>query len=77
MIDETGRRCMMEKESTEYLFFHCDDSSLIWKLAPVKWDKYQHLNGSFVDWWKAVSQAGQDRQPQKRVELTVYLLWQI
>lgn len=37
--DETCRRCGMDRESREHLFFHYEDSMLIWKLAPIRWDR--------------------------------------
>lgn len=67
----------MTKETREHLFFHYEQSMLIWKNAPVKWDKFVHLTDSFGDWWKAINKERQDSQVKKGIELTVYLLWQI
>lgn len=45
-IDETCKRCGLATESREHLFFHCQESALIWKLAPVSWEGIQNLTES-------------------------------
>lgn len=75
--EEICKRCGLDKESREHLFFHCQESKLIWKLAPIKWTKQQPLTGNFVEWWKAINNAVKDEQGKKAVELSVYLLWHI
>lgn len=77
MLDEVCRRCGRDKEIQEHLFFHCEESTLIWKLSPVKWDGFQYLTGSFEDWWRAISTAARDSDTQKGVQFLVYMLWQI
>lgn len=63
------------KETREHLFFHCPDSVLIWKLAPVSWEGIQGYTDSLEEWWKRICMAKYDHQFQRRAELTVYLLW--
>lgn len=56
-IDTICRKCGAEKETREHLFFHCHESALIWKLAPVGWDGLQQYTHSFEAWWKMLSLA--------------------
>lgn len=77
IIDDTCRRCGLDSESNEHLFFHCEESVLAWKIAPVHWNKQQHLTSSFEDWWQAISSVGRNKNSQKGVEFTAYLLWNI
>lgn len=74
-IDETCKRCGLGEETIEHLFFQCHESSLIWKLAPVGWDGILNQTATFDDWWRAICLAKKDLHFQKRVELTIYLLW--
>lgn len=76
-VDETCRRCGLAKESREYIFFHCVDFVLIWKLAPVSWERFHHLIDPFVHWWRSISTAGHDTQVLQGLEFTIFLLWQI
>lgn len=71
------KRCGMENESLEHLFFQCVESTLVWKLSPVKWDDLQRLAGSFASWWRALCRPGGNIGWQRGVDFTVYLLWHI
>lgn len=53
-VDDTCRRCELAKETREHLFFHCTDSALVWKVAPLSWIGIHKLTASFEDWWKIV-----------------------
>lgn len=75
--DDICKRCGVATETREHLFFHCQESIHIWKLAPLNWEGLQYSTDSFEDWWKRLCLAPQDLQLQKRMELTVYLVWYI
>lgn len=47
IADEICSRCGLDGESHEHLFFQCTELLLIWKIAPVKCDVFQHLVDSF------------------------------
>lgn len=76
-VDDICRRCGMESETREHLLFHCQESILIWKLVHIKWDGINHLIDLFEDWWGTVSIAKGDAYFQRRLNITVYVLWHI
>lgn len=34
-VDVICKRCGMDQETQEHLFFHCEEAALVWKLAPI------------------------------------------
>lgn len=60
---EICRRYGLKLESREHLFFHCEESKPIWKLALIKWEREQHLRGNFETWWKAINERQKKRGP--------------
>lgn len=74
-MDDVCKRCGLAKETRDHMFFQCPDSLLVWKLAPLNWEGIQHLTDSFEAWWKSICLAKHDSIFQKRLELTVYILW--
>lgn len=76
-VDDICKRCGMEKKTREHLFFHCVDSALVWKLAPLNWESILRTTESFENWWLTIFLANQAEQIQERMELTVYILWYI
>lgn len=64
-------------ETREHLFFHCMEFALIWKLAPIQWDGLHQLTWSFVDWWRAICLVAKGATFQKRMKITVHILWYI
>lgn len=76
-VDDTCRRCGFEKKIREQLSFHCPESSLIWKVAPISQEGIHRLIDSFEEWWMTICLTKHDPNFQKRMEITVYLLWNI
>lgn len=76
-VDAICRRCGLAEETREHLFFQCMDSAVIWKLAPLSWESLQGGTNSFEDWWKYIFLAKKGVQFQDRMEITVYILWNI
>lgn len=74
-IDDRCKRCGLETETREHLMFHCPESELIWKLAPLRWDRMLDHTYSFEDWWRSLSSAQKDQTLVDRIELTIYLMW--
>lgn len=59
-IDDTCRRCGLEEETRKHIFFHCQESQLVWKLAPVSWEGILRTTEHFEDWWMSLCLAKQD-----------------
>ncbi|CAH2944887.1 MAG: hypothetical protein PCALPYG88_7425, partial [uncultured Paraburkholderia sp.] len=76
-VDGICMQCGEASESGEHLFFHCRKSKLIWKLAPVSWEGSMSFDGSVKEWWIQHSNSKKCGEFQSRIELTVYLWWQI
>ncbi|CAI9095797.1 OLC1v1031812C1 [Oldenlandia corymbosa var. corymbosa] len=76
-VEETCRRCGEGGESVHHKLFACDFAGLVWEMSPVKWDGLQHLTNQFSDWWDALMKIEKGEEVQARVELSVYILWQI
>lgn len=74
-MNDTCKRCGLGKETREHLLFHCAESTLIWKIAPLSWDGIQSSSCSFEEWWMSLWLANKDPHFVERMEVSVYLLW--
>ncbi|CAI9097451.1 OLC1v1033881C1 [Oldenlandia corymbosa var. corymbosa] len=53
------------------------DTQRVWELAPVRWDGLRFRGQRFADWWGALMKIEDGTEIDARIEISVYLLWQI
>ncbi|CAH2946199.1 MAG: hypothetical protein PPHERAN_6371 [uncultured Paraburkholderia sp.] len=76
-VDDICMQCGEASEIGEHLFFHYRKSKMIWKLAPISWEGMMSYAESVKEWWIQHSNSKNCVEFQSRLELTLYLWWQI
>ncbi|CAA0838802.1 Unknown protein [Striga hermonthica] len=74
-VDWVCHRCGDGVETVEHLFFQCDLSKQVWKMAPVNWDFCNASTDSFKVWWGDVCSISKKEISEARIQLTTYILW--
>ncbi|XP_027075749.2 uncharacterized protein [Coffea arabica] len=59
------------------MFFTCPRAQIVWKLAPIRWEKLRDLQCNLWRWGEVVAQTGSKEDGMKHINLTVNILWQI
>lgn len=72
--DDRCKQCGEGLETIKHLFFHCPKVQIIWKLDHVHWDGLEMLTVFFKDWWWKQGESRNNRDLDKRQELTAYLI---
>ncbi|KAK4718805.1 hypothetical protein R3W88_017143 [Solanum pinnatisectum] len=49
-VNSVYKRCGLEDETVEHMFFKCRDSQITWKMSPINWNDANITNFSL--WWK-------------------------
>ena len=64
-------------ETLEHMLFFCQQATMIWKDAPVRWDGMEHFRPNFWLWWNSLMDAQQRKDRREHIVLTVNILWQV
>lgn len=70
-------QCGEHIKTVEHVFFHCPKSQLIWKLAPVTWEGFDHTTYSIKVWWMEQGRVRTGQGLQDRQEINTFIMWQI